>query len=331
MYDVIVIGSNTIDAFVYTDKNESISIKNIQGEETFISYPLGSKLLINELDFYTGGGGTNVSVCLSRMGLKTAYIGKIGNDNNGKVILEELKKEKIDFLGEISSLPNDKTGYSVVLDSIEHNRTILTFRGANDTLNFSKINLGKLQTKWFYFATMIDKSFETLEKIADYANKNNIKIIFNPDNALCEKGAGFLKNILQNTEILVLNNEETSLLVGKNNPVINLKKLRNLGPKIVIITDGKNPINCIDFDNNHYVIYPLDIKVVETTGAGDSFSSTFLAGLFKENDIEFALKLAIINSHSVLKYKGAKNKLLFYDEAINILNSTNIKIEKNKI
>ena len=57
MYDVIALGSNTIDAFVYTDKNESISIKTIDSEETYISYPLGSKLLINELDFYTGGGG----------------------------------------------------------------------------------------------------------------------------------------------------------------------------------------------------------------------------------------------------------------------------------
>ena len=331
MYDVIVAGSNTIDAFVYTDKNESIRIKSIKSEETYISYPLGSKLLVNELDFYTGGGGTNVSVCLSRMGLKTAYIGKIGNDSNGKVILDELKKENIDFLGEISSLLKEKTGYSVVLDSLEHNRTILSYRGANDTLSYLKIDKNKLQTRWFYFATMIGKSFKALEQIANYANKNKIKIIFNPDNALCEKGADFLKNILKNTEILVLNNEEASLLTGKNNLIFNIAELKKFGPEIVIITDGKNPVNCIDYDNNHYVIYPLDIKVIETTGAGDSFSSTFLAGLIKTKDVEFALKLAIINSHSVLKYKGAKNKLLFFNEAVQILNSSNIKIEKNKI
>jgi len=178
---------------------------------------------------------------------------------------------------------------------------------------------------------MIGKSFKALEQIANYANKNKIKIIFNPDNALCEKGADFLKNILKNTEILVLNNEEASLLTGKNNLIFNIAELKKFGPEIVIITDGKNPVNCIDYDNNHYVIYPLDIKVIETTGAGDSFSSTFLAGLIKTKDVEFALKLAIINSHSVLKYKGAKNKLLFFNEAVQILNSSNIKIEKNKI
>ena len=61
MYDVITIGSNTIDAFVYTDKAESIRIKTLNSEETFISYPLGSKLLIDELDFFTGGGWSEIA------------------------------------------------------------------------------------------------------------------------------------------------------------------------------------------------------------------------------------------------------------------------------
>jgi sugar/nucleoside kinase (ribokinase family) len=72
----------------------------------------------------------------------------------------------------------------------------------------------------------------------------------------------------------------------------------------------------------------MDIKVVETTGAGDSFSSTFLVGLIKTNEIEFSLKLAIINSHSVLKCKGAKNKLLTYEDAVQTLSASNIKLVK---
>jgi ribokinase len=331
MYDVITLGSNTIDAFVYTDKNESISIKTIDSEETYISYPLGSKLLINDLEFFTGGGGTNASVCIARMGLKTAYIGKVGNDINGVMILNELKRENVDFLGEISSLPEEKTGYSIVLDSIEHNRTILSFRGANDTLDYSKINREKLKTNWFYLSTMMGKSFKTLEYIAAYANENKIRIIFNPNNSICEKGAAYLEKILKNTEIFILNSEEASLLTGKNDSGKNMIALKELGPKIVIITDGKKLINCIDYDNNHYVVYPLEIKVIETTGAGDSFASTFLAGLIKTKDIEFSLKLAIVNSHSVLKYKGAKNKLLTYDDAVKILAESKIKIKKHKI
>jgi sugar/nucleoside kinase (ribokinase family) len=76
MYDVITVGSGTIDVFIYTDRSESIRVKTLNSEETFISYPLGSKLIINELDFFTGGGGTNSAVCMERMGLNVAYIGK---------------------------------------------------------------------------------------------------------------------------------------------------------------------------------------------------------------------------------------------------------------
>jgi len=331
MYEVITIGSNTIDAFVYTDRNESIRIKTIDSEETYISYPLGSKLLINELDFYSGGGGTNSSVCFARMGLKTAYIGKVGNDINGINILEELKKENVQFLGEISHIPEEKTGYSVVLDSIEHNRTILTYRGANDSMDHLKINLKKLKTRWFYMSTMMEKSFEVLEFLSAFANENKIRIIFNPNNSICEKGISYLKNVLKYTEIFILNREEASLLTGKNDPVENLIALKKFGPKIVIITDGKKSINCIDFDDNHYVVYPMDIKVIETTGAGDSFSSTFLVGWIKTWDMEFSLRLAIVNSHSVLQYKGAKNKLLSYDDAQKNVFESDIRIEKKKI
>ena len=64
-YDVITVGSNTIDTFIYTDRVESLSMKTVTSESRFICYPLGSKLRINELEFYTGGGGTNTAVCLS--------------------------------------------------------------------------------------------------------------------------------------------------------------------------------------------------------------------------------------------------------------------------
>jgi ribokinase len=328
IYDVITVGSNTIDAFVYTDKVESIMIKTITGEEDFISYPMGSKLLINELDFFSGGGGTNAAVSFARMGLKVAYLGKTGSDFNGTKILDELKNEKVDFLGVKSFMESEKTGCSIVLDSIERNRTILTYRGENDSIEISEIELEKLKAGWIYLSSMIDKSFNTLEMICSHAANNNIKMIFNPDNYLCQKGINYLENILKNLEVLVLNKEEATLLVKDGDIKNKLVLLRKTGPKIVVITDGVHPVNCIDSDNNFYICYPLDTKVTETTGAGDSFSSAFLVGLIKTMDIEFSLKLAITNSNSVLQYKGAKNKLLTYDEACKFIDETNIKVEK---
>jgi ribokinase len=331
MYDVITIGSNTIDAFVYTDRSQSIYIRTKNEEESFISYPVGAKLLINDLHFFTGGGGTNSAVALSRLGLKVAYIGKVGNDHNGRIILEELKEENVEFLGSVYRDSRKKTGYSVVLDSLEKKRTVLSYKGANNYLDYSEIDLEKIKTKWFYISSMIGKSFTTIEKMADFASKNKIEILFNPSNYLCERGKGYLKNILENTKILILNKEEASLLVGHGEPLEKIKSLKELGPKIVIVTDEENPVYGMDNKNIHYKVVPYDIKVIEATGAGDCFSSSFLAGMIKTGNMEFSLRLAIVNSHSVLQFKGAKERLLTYDQALAEIDKRNIKIEKEKI
>jgi len=334
-YDVITVGSNTIDAFVYTDRVESISTKTLTSQSNFICYPLGTKLKINELGFYTGGGGTNTAVCLSRIGLKTGYIGKTGDDLNGNIILDELNKEKIDFLGAISK--DEQTGYSVVLDSIERQRTILTYRGANDTLKAEEIDFKKFKTKWFHFSAMMQDSFKTMEEVADFASKNDIKTSFNPNNYLCEKGSNFLKKILINLDILILNTEEASHLIVNDhkNTKIDMKEilqtLKALGPKTVIITDGSNPIYGVDENFNFYTIYPIDIPIIETTGAGDSFASSFLAGIIKTGDFVHAVRLAIANSHSVLGHKGAKNILLSYEELKREIIKNQVRIVKDTL
>ena len=193
---------------------------------------------MKELIMTVGGGGTNTAVSLARLGHKVAFLGKIGSKYNSKRVIQQLKEEKVNTSLVIRS-KTGRTGYSIVLDSKKHDRTILSFRGTNNDLGFNEINLKKLKTKWFYFSSMIQKSFKTLEKIASYAHKNNIKIAFNTSSYLAKKGKNYLKNILNKTNILVLNKEEAQLIVGKNNDVANLlKKLSELGPESVAITDG---------------------------------------------------------------------------------------------
>ena len=305
MYDVITVGSATIDVFVDTD-SELIKIKTAKQEEQLIAYPAGTKLIIKNLNFTVGGGGTNTAVAFSRLGLKVGYLGEIGKDENGQQILTLLKKEKIDFLG---SLGGEQTGYSVVLDSIEHDRTILTYKGANNELEWNEIKKSKLKTKWFYFASMVGKSFNTLELLADFAQKNKINIAFNPSSYQTKKGLSYLSKIIKKTTILILNKEEAQDLVGNDSVEYLLKRLSSHGPEIVIITDGKYGSYAYDHKTIYHLI-PRKIKVVESTGAGDSFASSFVSSYIKSKDILLALRVAQTNSESVLQHYGAKNQLL---------------------
>lgn len=318
MYDIITVGSATVDAFANTG-SQLFKKTKIKG---CFDIPFGTKIAIDELRFDIGGGGTNTAVAFARLGLKTAFIGSIGCGNNKKRVLEMLKKEKID--DSFVQCGKGRTGFSIILDAYGHDRTILTFRGNNSKLDFNKIDKSKLKTKWFYFSSMLGKSFSVQKKIASFAAKNNIKIAYNPSSYIAKKGAKYIKAILEKTNILVLNKEEAAYLVGNNDIRLTLKKLLKLGPKIAVVTDGIKIIYVSD-GKNMYLLKPSRKKPLEATGAGDSFASSFLAGIIKKGDIEFALKLSSVNSESVISHYGAKNILLSYKKILPKIKKIKIK------
>jgi ribokinase len=168
LYDVITVGSNTLDAFVHTNA-ELVKIPNGHNnqKELCLAYPLGAKILITNLEFHIGGGGTNTAASFKKLGLKTAYLGKIGHDENGIKILNELHKLQIDFVGTFGK----QSGYSVILDSKAHDRTILTHKGSNDNFRYSEVDKTKIKTKWFYFSSMMSSSLELLKSLARFAKK----------------------------------------------------------------------------------------------------------------------------------------------------------------
>ncbi|MEM4268118.1 MAG: carbohydrate kinase family protein [Candidatus Woesearchaeota archaeon] len=316
MFDIITVGSATVDVFAHTE-SELIKIKSIEGEEELIAYPSGSKILIKNIDFQTGGGGTNTAVGFARLGLKTAFIGRLGRDSNAKLVLSELKKEKVTFLGQQG---NGFTGYSIVLDSIEEDRTILAFKGENNNLGFPKKE--RLLTRWFYFSSMVDKSFKTQESISMFAKKRGIKIAFNPSSYLTKMGLSYIKKILENCTVVVMNKEEAEMLFGKKSIDNMLMLLIKKGPVISVITDGKNGVYACD-GKRFYFQQANKVKVAETTGAGDAFASGFVSGMILKNDIKFAMNLGMANATSVVMHIGAKNKLLKLSEAMRA-------IKKNK-
>ena len=109
--DVVVIGNACTDVFVKTDANISLPTSE-KGSQ--LSYTLGKKILINELEFHTGGGGANVSATLARFGLRTGFFGRIGADMRGHRLFQWLYKNNIVFLGQVASI---STGFSVILRS----------------------------------------------------------------------------------------------------------------------------------------------------------------------------------------------------------------------
>ena len=327
MFDVITVGSATVDVFI-SSKSKTIEFLHLKDREE-VCFPIGAKILLDYLHMDTGGGGTNCAVAFSRLGLKTGWVGKIGTDMNSKHVLDQIKKEKVTFLGKIQK--NGSTGYSVIITGKGKDRVILAYKGINDKLRISEINFGRLKTKWFYMGSMLGESFKTAEKIAQFAKKRNIPLAFNPSQYVARMGFKKLKKIIDACHLLVLNKEEAQAIAHSRKDIdFLLKKLQRHVP-LVVITDGKRGA----YAYNGIEKYALNVgpqKIVEATGTGDSFASGVLAGIIIGFDIETAMRLAYANGVSVLGHVGAKEKLLTRKQALKAIKSRKLcKIIKKKI
>ncbi len=327
-YDMVTIGSATIDNFTDTE-SEYIKIEGKNSHEAFIAYPLGTKVLIDQLDVSVGGGGTNTAVAFSALGLNTAFLGKVGEDENGQVVIQNLKDQGIDFIGAQSG----QTGFSVILNSFKSDRTILTFKGANSSLSYGE--LGEIDTDWMYITSMLGESFATVEKIV---LNTGAKIAFNPSNYQAKLGYQKLSVVLSCADILIVNLEEACTLMGmpprtKMTAYDMLKPLSVLDPKIFVITDGGNGVHVYNKETNEVFkgLPTLGLKVIETTGAGDALGAGFTAGLAKGYSIEKALSLGMYNAESVVRSKGAKTNLLTAKEAEEKLKNCSRVIEKSEL
>ncbi|MFH1308024.1 MAG: carbohydrate kinase family protein [archaeon] len=298
MFDIVTFGSAVVDLFVDTDVAE---------KKGMISYKVGSKILLKNLRWDIGGGGTNTAVAFSRLGLKTGCICKIGDDEAGRGILDLFFREKVRFLGKIAV--REMSGYSVVLDSKGGDRTILTYKGINNKIKQEDIKFRKIKTKWLYLTSLLGESFQSQIKLAEFLKKRGTKIVYNPSEYIIRKyGKKKLGRLVRLCDVIIMNKEEARLLAGKGDLLLGLRRL-TADKGIVVITDKNKRIEAYD-GNKRYYLMPHKVKVVERTGAGDAFASGFVASLVAGMGIEEGLKLGLMESESVIRYFGAKNNLL---------------------
>ena len=310
MFDIITFGSATRDIFLRSRNFRIVGEKKfITGKGICLS--LGSKIEIKDIRFLTGGGGTNTAATFANQRFKVAYCGMIGEDFAGKEVIKELERFGISTKF-VSKTKLKSTNYSIVLSPDGKERTILVYRGASGELSKEHIPWSKSQTRWFYLAPLSGKSCYLFEKLVDFAIKNKIKIAVNPGNSQLSLAKNRLKRILKKIDILILNQEEASFLTKTpyQKEAEIFKKIDQFCPGIAIMTKG--PAGVIVSNGEYlYRAQILKTKVIDRTGAGDSFASGFLSGyLESKGNIEYAIQLGTANSASCIQKLGAKNGLL---------------------
>ena len=293
--------------------------------------PLGSKIPVEDLEFATGGGGTNPAATFALQKFKVAYCGKVGDDNGGRAIIEELRVLGIDASLIIKDKKR-KTNYSVVLSVPGKERTILVYRDASENLAPKEIPWKTIGAKWFYISPLSGKLVKIFKPLIDFAKKNKIKVFLNPGNTQLELSRSIWLPILKSIDVLMLNQEEAALLSGipyeKEKEIF--ERLDDWTKGIVVMTKG--PLGPVVSDGKfRYSAGCLkERKLVDRTGAGDAFGSGFLTGyIASPGDIPYAIQLGSANATGCIEKFGAKNGILKKGESI--YKRGKLKIKKEKV
>lgn len=306
-YDFIAIGDTVTDAFIRI-KDAAVHC-TINKEQCEICFRFADKVPYEDVFIVPAvGNSANASVAATRLGLKTALVSNVGDDYFGKECLDALAAEKVGT-EYVSIHRGQKTNYHYVL-WYEDDRTILI---KHEEYPYTLPNLGS--PKWAYLSSLGGNSAEFHAIVEKYlASYPEVKVAFQPGTFQMKMGIDALKNIYERAEVFICNKEEYQRILKmpeEHDVKALMRAMHERGPKITVLTDGPKGAYASGGSSVYFMPpYPDPKPPFERTGAGDAFSSTFVAFLALGMSVEDALTRAPINSMSVVQYVGAREGLL---------------------
>jgi sugar/nucleoside kinase (ribokinase family) len=316
--DILAIGDITTDAFIRL-KDAHIHAR-VDHEEKELCLPFGEKIPFEYVKIIKAvGNAANAAVTARRLGLKTAIMTNLGDDQNGKECLAELQRNGIMTSNAIIH-SNKPTNYHFVL-WYGVDRTILVNHIDYDyrlPASFTKNRSAATAPKWIYLTSLSAHAFPYHMQIADYLEANPaIKLAFQPGTYQIKLGVKELKRVYGRSDFFIVNMEEAKSLLesGTDDVKTLLKAIHDLGPKLAVITDSSN--GAYMFDGDHYYhmpMYPDARPPLERTGCGDAWAATFVSALASGKTPLEALMWAPVNPMSVAQFIGSQEGLLALDQ-----------------
>lgn len=313
---ILAIGDIFTDAFITLGDETAKIIK--EGDMEWLAVPFGRKPPYERVDIVKSvGPSPNVAVSIARLGLNASLMAWVGGDDTGEEAIEYLKTEKVgtdDMVVEADKA----TSYWYVL-CYKADRTMLV---KSEKYRYEWHD-PKTKPDWIYLAYLGEDSWPLHEGLLDYLQRNpEVKLALQPGTFQFKWGAEKLAGLYGRSEIVLMNREEAMEVTGRPyDSIRNLAEgLHELGPKVVVITDGPNG-SYVSEGGRVLTIpnYPDPVPPLERTGAGDAFSSTFVAAIAAGESVETALAWSPINSMSVVQQVGAQRGLLTHDELLKYL------------
>ena len=311
-FDLVTIGDASLDVFVTPTESETLC--RVDNKESLVCFSYGEKIPVKEMEFSVGGNAANNAVGTTRLGINSAVVLTLGDDEIGGQIVSKLEFEGVDTTY-VFKQNHSGSNYSTVIN-YSGERTIFTYKAPRSYEYPVKFP----NSPWIYLTSMGDSFMPFYNHLIDHLRINpQINLAFNPGSRQVRAGKDALVEILKYTKILYVNREEAETISGFENSLGKegelLDALIKLGVKNPIVTDGGK--GSFVFDGEKYMrVGILPVDAYERTGAGDAFGSGCITALIQGKSFEEALVWGTVNSASVIGYTGSQKGLLKQDEML---------------
>lgn len=237
---------------------------------------------VRSVGWHSGGSAPNTMVGLSRLGVRTGCIGRVGPDAEGSAMVKELEDEGVET--ERVRVVEGRSGTALVLVDKDGLRAIVLDPGVNDGIPPEDLDPAYLKTFDLIHMTSFvcrtsELSFRTQLGIADAIN---VPLSLDPGQLYAERGLEELKPIIRNCRIVMPNEKELRLMTGLG-PKEGARLLLKAGAEVVAVKMGMGGSYVTNGRlEGHVSAYRG--KGVDTTGAGDAYNAGFIFGLLNGMD-----------------------------------------------
>lgn len=262
----------------------------------------GETLSASDRNVYAGGKGLNQSLALARAGIDVWHAGAIGK-RDGKILLDTLKANYVhtDYL---KILENDPSGHTFIQVDKNGQNCILVYGGSNQMITSGQVDQTLKHFNKDDFI-LLQNEINKVSYIMEKAHEKEMKIVFNPS-PFDEK----IKNLpLEYVDFFLINEiEAAGLANGKSDSELLDHLVQRFPNSHFIMTVGsKGAYFAYQNIRKHQGVY--DVKVVDTTAAGDTFTGYFLKSYLDGKSPQSCLKIASAASAIAVSKAGASTSI----------------------
>lgn len=289
MFDIVGLGDSDVDLMIAVD--------HLAGHDEKVRGRLLGK--------YPGGIVANFCCAAARFGARTGIITTVGDDEFGRLSVEDLERFGVDTGGLVVKR-GEETYFCVVLLDETGEKALTIVQTSTLVPRKEDVDLRyATQTEYLHLPSL---DLELAGYVAGKAREAGVKVSLDIEPTAARAGMVVWEEILRHSYVLFPNEAGLAALMGHDDLDCGARALLEMGPRLVVVTCGAKGVRIFAADQE-FTVPAFKVAVQDTTGAGDCFNAVFLAGLVKGWGLPRAARYASAAAALSIQQVGARTGL----------------------